>query len=87
MTHEELIQEINQLPRDERKELGEAILRSVQQEQPLSDSGSREQAEVSPEEKLAAFHRLRGMLKVEGPPPTDEELKDDYINYLAEKYS
>jgi hypothetical protein len=202
MTHEELIQEINQLPRDKRKALGEAILRSVQQEQPMSDSGSDEdehadaehhvkkrpaifisynhnendravaarifdelspycdvfldatrglgedfpavtedflnradfvialvspasqarqwvraelehvverekkegrpivipirinyegfpleQAEVSREEKLAAFHRLRGMLKVEGPPPTDKELKDDYINYLAEKYS
>ena len=87
MTHEELIQEINQLPRDKRKALGEAILRSVQQEQPVSDSELREQGEVSREDKLAAFHRLRGMLKVEGPPPTDEELKDDYINYLTEKYS
>jgi hypothetical protein len=87
MTHEELIQEINQLPRDERKALGEAILLSVQDEQLASDSGAGEQSEVSREEKLAAFHRLRGMLKTDGPPPTDEELKDDYIEYLAEKYS
>lgn len=87
MTHEELIQEINQLPRDERKALGEAVLRSVKGEQLASDSGPREQSEVSREEKLAAFQRLRGMLKTEGPPPTDEELKDDYIKYLAEKYS
>jgi hypothetical protein len=42
---------------------------------------------VSREEKIAAFYRLRGMLKTEGSPPTDEEVKDDYINYLAEKYS
>ena len=41
----------------------------------------------SPEEKLAAFNRLQGMLKTDAPPPTDEELKEDYINYLAEKYS
>jgi hypothetical protein len=87
MTHEELIQEINQLPRDERKALGEAILLSIQDEQLASDSGAGKQSEVSREEKLAAFHRLRGMLKTYGPPPTDEELKDDYIKYLAEKYS
>jgi hypothetical protein len=86
MTHEELIQEIQQLPRDERKALGEEILRSVQEEHFANDSGPRER-EVSREERMAAFHRLRGMLKTEGPPPTDEELKDDYIKYLAEKYS
>lgn len=87
MTHEELIQEIKQLPRDKRKALGEAILRSVQEEQRASDSGPREQSEVSREDRMAAFHRLRGMLKTEGPSPTDEELKDDYIKYLTEKYS
>jgi hypothetical protein len=87
MTHEELIQEINQLPRDKRKALGEAILRSLQDEQLSRDSEGGEQREVSREEKLAAFHRLRRMLKTDGPPPTDEELKDDYIKYLAEKYS
>ena len=32
MTHEELIQEINQLPPDKRKALAEAILRSVHEE-------------------------------------------------------
>ncbi len=30
---------------------------------------------------------LRGVLKTDEPPPTDEEIKEDYINYLAEKYS
>jgi hypothetical protein len=87
MTHEELIQEINQLPRDKRKALGEAILRSIQEEQVASDSEPRKESEVTREEKIAALHRLRGMLKTEGPPPTDEELRDDYIKYLAEKYS
>ena len=38
-------------------------------------------------ERLAAFHRLRGMLKTDGPAPTDQELKEDYISFLAEKYS
>ena len=61
-------------------------MRSVREEVAI-DSAPCEQSEVSREEKIAAFHRLRGMLKTEGPPPTDEELKDDYIKYLAEKYS
>jgi hypothetical protein len=87
MTHEELIHEIKQLPRDERKALGEEILRSVQEEQLASDSGSRKRSEIGREERMAAFHRLRGMLKTNGPPPTDKELKDEYTKYLADKYS
>ena len=85
MTHEELIQEINQLPPDKRKALAEAILRSVQEER--SGAGLGEQEEATRDERMAAFHFLRGILKTDGPLPTDEELKEDYINYLAEKYS
>jgi hypothetical protein len=39
------------------------------------------------EQRLAAFHRLSGMLKTNEPPPTDQELKDDYVDYLEKKYS
>ena len=85
MTHEELIQEINQLPLDKRQALAETILRSVREEQNGSELG--EQKEVTREEKIAAFHRLRGMLKTDGKAPTDEALKEDYIHYLTEKYS
>jgi hypothetical protein len=52
-----------------------------------SGSGTDEPKDTSREEKLAAFHRLRGLLKTDQHPPTDEELKEDYINHLAEKYS
>lgn len=39
------------------------------------------------EERLAIVERLRGIAAVEGKtPPTDEEVKEDYYNYLAEKY-
>jgi hypothetical protein len=31
--------------------------------------------------------RLRGIAKPEGVTPSDEELKEDYVNYLAGKYS
>ena len=85
MTHEELIQEINQLPPDKRRALAEAILQSVQEGRSGANLG--EQEEATRDEKMAAFHFLRGMLKTDGPAPTDQELKEDYINYLAEKYS
>ena len=84
MTQEELIKEINQLPPNKRKALAEAILRSVQNE---NGPQPGELPEVPSAERMAAFHRLRGMLKTDGEPPTDAALKDDYINYLTEKYS
>ena len=31
--------------------------------------------------------RLRGIVKFNGDPPTDEEVKDAYADYLLEKYS
>jgi hypothetical protein len=86
MTREEIIHEINQLPPHERKAIAEMVLRGVEEEVAI-DSGGAAQSLVSREEKVAAFHRLRGMLQTEGPAPTDEELKDDYIKYLEEKYS
>jgi hypothetical protein len=30
--------------------------------------------------------RLRGILATNEPPPSDEEIREDYTNYLEEKY-
>jgi hypothetical protein len=75
MTQEELIKEINQLPIEQQVELLEAISRSVREKiQP-------------PEARKSIVSRLRGIAKPDGPMPSDEELKEDYIRYLEEKYS
>lgn len=75
MTQEELIKEINQLPLEQQAELLEAISRSVREKiQP-------------PEDRKSIVSRLRGIAKPDGPMPSDEELKEDYIRYLEEKYS
>ncbi len=89
MTHEELIREIYQLPLDKRKVVLEAITRSVQvEQQSIEDSQPIENVEqMSIEERLAAVKRLFGIFKRDGEAPTDEELKEEYANYLAEKYS
>ena len=75
MTHEELIREIMQLPLERRVELLETISRSVREE-------------IRPrEQRESIVSRLRGIAKFDGQPPTDEELKEDYVRYLTEKYS
>ena len=75
MTHEELIKEIMQLPLEQRMELLETISRSLREE-------------MRPrEQKESIVSRLRGIAKFDGPPPTDEEIKEDYTRYLMEKYS
>jgi hypothetical protein len=75
MTHQQLLSEIGKLPLAERVELLEAISRSVREDlQPRAPLRGR-------------VMELRGIAKTDGPPPSDEELKEDYIRYLAEKYS
>ena len=75
MTQEELIKEIDQLPLEEQVELLETISRSVRGKlQP-------------PEGRRSIVSRLRGIAKPDGPMPSDEELKEDYVRYLEEKYS
>lgn len=88
MTLEDLAKETLQRLQPERKAAVEAI--SIRPREDVEANGAvtpGENSAHSLEEKLAAFHRLQGMLKTDAPPLTDEELKEDYINYLAEKYS
>ena len=75
MTQEELIKEIDQLPLDQQVELLETISRSV-----------REKLQTR-QERTSISSRLYGIAKPDGPMPSDEELKEDYIRYLTEKYS
>jgi hypothetical protein len=89
MTHEELIKEIYQLPLEKRKVVLRAIERSVQDEQQTAEEPRSidNQGQLSIDERLAVVQRLFGILKREGEAPTDEELKEEYADYLAEKYS
>ncbi len=75
MTREEIVKEARQLPVAEREAVVEEITRSIREEiHPL-------------ETRLSIVDRLYGIAKPEGPIPSDEELKEDYIRYLTEKYS
>jgi hypothetical protein len=75
MTREEIVKEIVQLPVAEREAMVEEIRRSIREN-------------LQPEEtRVSIVDQLYGIARPDGPMPSDEELKEDYIRYLAEKYS
>lgn len=75
MTYEQVLAEAKSLPVEERRRLMREIATS------LRDEGG------IPVPRGVPASRLEGIIKFDDPPPTDEELKEDYINYLIEKYS
>ena len=75
MTREEIVKEARQLPVAEREAVVEEITRSIREET------------QSLETRLSIVDRLYRIAKPDGPMPSDEELKEDYIRYLSEKYS
>lgn len=95
MTQQQFLDEIKQLSVEERIALIEAISRSLredlhakQESLPIATlEGEEAKRQISREDKMAISQRLYGILKFDGDPPTDEEVKDEYANYLMEKYS
>ena len=77
----ELIEQIIQLPIAERVEIIEKISRSVREDLRENEANSS-----SYDERRAAVERLRGIAKTENPTMTKEEDREDYQNYLTEKY-
>ena len=82
MMHSELIEQIIHLPIAERIEIIEKISRSVRE-----DLRETESKNSNSDERSAAYFRLRGIASVEGKtPPSDEETREDFMNYLSEKH-
>jgi hypothetical protein len=81
MIQQQVLEQIYHLPIAERIEIIKKVSRSVRK-----DLGEK-QKEITVEERKKAINRLRGIASVQGKiPPTDAEIKEDYINYLSEKY-
>jgi uncharacterized alpha-E superfamily protein len=95
MTRQQFIEEIKQLSVVERIALIETITRSLREDlaarreivSPLPTGSQRIDSQGTGQDELSLSQRLRGVLKFDGEPPTDEELKEMYTDYLAEKYS
>lgn len=94
MTQQQFVEAIKRLSVAERIALIEAITRSLREDLASTESatdsvGGKSDPDVRQErdQRVSAVQRLRGIIKFEGEPPSDEELKEDYTNYLIEKYS
>jgi hypothetical protein len=75
MTVQEIVAEIPRLTIEERLLLLEALSRSLR-------------AEMSPPARSpGSAERLAGIIKIDGPAPTDQQLRESYTDYLDEKYS
>lgn len=85
--HTEIIKQINELPIAERVEIIEEVSRSVRRDLRSHDRADGDSDEGLREKRREAINRLRGVASIKGKiAPTDQELKDEYYNYLAEKY-
>jgi hypothetical protein len=103
MTQEELIKEIKLLPPEDKRALLDVILQIVRDETQPSvprksgveqlhgiakpEFGTRDESQDSQKERLSLSQRLYGILKFDGDPPNDEEVKDLIADYLLVKYS
>ncbi len=83
LTQKEILDEVFTLPVTEQREIVEEIQNHIKQK----NGNDTQKQELSKEERHAIIRGLSGIGKVEGKPaPSDEEVKEDYYNYLAEKY-
>lgn len=84
MTQKQLVQEFKSYPKAKKSIVIRQLLRIFEADlEEVTQNGN----ELSIGERKAIVDSLRGIAAVEGKtPPTDEEIKEDYINYLAEKY-
>jgi hypothetical protein len=75
MTLKELAAQIVQLPVEERLTLLELLSRSLRDDFTLQSSGS------------SLAKRLRGIARTDEPVPSNDDLKQDYVSFLEQKYS
>jgi hypothetical protein len=94
MTERQILEEIKQLPVGKRVALIEAISRSVREDlrseeaPPSSDeSADGNLSREAERDDIPLSQSLRGIIKFDGNPPSDEEVKDIIADYLLEKYS
>ncbi len=86
MTYTELITQAKQLPPDERILLVEAILRGLREEMVDSETEPDEKRRKRLQE-IPPASAVRGVGKPDGRQFTDEELRNEYTEYLERKYA
>ncbi len=84
MTQQQIVQEFKSYPKAQKSVVIRQLLRIFEAD---LEKDTRNGDELSIEERKAIVESLYGIAAVEGKtPPTDEEIREDYTNYLMEKY-
>jgi hypothetical protein len=73
MTYSQIVEEVQQLPDQQRLALLQVLIQSFHKPD-------------TKDEPVIPFLQLRGVLKPDGAIPTDEEIKQEYMDYLEEKH-
>jgi hypothetical protein len=89
MTYKELVTEVAGLSLAEQRALLQELSYMVNQK------ASARLEQISPADKVRGMTKpdgpallaMQGILQTDGPSPTDEELREEYTNYLIKKYS
>jgi len=85
MTQQQFVQEFKSYPKAQKSMVISQLLRIFADD--LKETSQQNGSELSIEERTAIVESLYGIAAFEGrTPPTDEEIKKDYTNYLSEKY-
>ena len=87
MTYAEVETQVKQLSHEEKLLLMQAIMHWLLEESSRAASLKRAQTHYKPKRPAPPASVLRGIARPNGPMPTDEELKRDYVNYLDRKYA
>ncbi|MBA4121282.1 MAG: hypothetical protein H0X72_02310 [Acidobacteria bacterium] len=85
MTQQQFVQKFKTYPKAQKSIVISQLLRIFADD--LEETSQQNGSELSIEERTAIVESLYGIAAVEGKtPPTDKEIKEDYTNYLSEKY-
>ena len=83
MTQQQLVQEFKSYPKAKKSVVVSELLRILADD---LEETSRNDDELSIEERVAIVESLAGSLKMENPPMTKEDTREMYYEYLSEKY-
>lgn len=88
MTQQQILQEFGKLPRNIKSVVLRKLLKAFEDdlENETVDLLVEEKRELTKDERRRIAKSLGGSIKMENPPMTKEEVREQYYGHLAEKY-
>ncbi len=85
MTQQQFVQEFKTYPKAKKSVVIRQLLRIFEED--LEENTQNNSGVSNFDERQDAYQRLRGIASVAGKtPPSDEQVKEDFMDYLSEKH-